>query len=144
MGASALPDRGEEPPSSRIPAAPVSGGDTRRRLGRGDAPKRELDEALQSAGLDPRARDERISLPVPTWSIESWLLALSGREDIDEKRDPGGNRTWKLVFEQDIGDEEGRSLAIAAETFRSALSDSGELSLPSLTDGRDEMNRITG
>lgn len=93
------------------------------------ARKRELDDALRKADLDARTDDERIAVPVPTWSIETWLLALLGGDDIDERQ------SLKAIFERKYD-----SSAIR-EAIR-AWPQVDSLGLPSLVDGQDEMSRI--
>ena len=101
--------------------------------------KAEMDEALRETGKPVREPSEAISLPVPTWSIENWLLALLGEPRIDEGRDSAIlGAQWKHVFEQKYGDTEGEALKTAA----SAWSETGRDLLPSLADGREEFKRI--
>jgi hypothetical protein len=38
-----------------------------------------LDAALRQAELPPRTDDERIALWIPKWHIETWVVALLGR-----------------------------------------------------------------
>src|SRR5690606_23515650 len=46
--------------------------------------KLELDQELQFEELEPRQAGERIATPVPSWSIETWLLALLGDAELPE------------------------------------------------------------
>ncbi len=46
--------------------------DVNRRIG-------QFDEALAAAGLQSRTATEKIVHLIPKWSIETWILALSGR-----------------------------------------------------------------
>src|SRR5436190_2155568 len=43
--------------------------------------KTELDDCLRSERLEVRQAAERIAAPVPTWSIETWILALLGEKN---------------------------------------------------------------
>lgn len=100
--------------------------------------KEELDTALIAAGLEPRSDEEAIATPVPSWSIESWLLDLLGRPGVNEAQvDPADDLPWKIRFERDHGEEERDALRAAAEAFST-----GGSPLPSLTDGRTELARI--
>lgn len=47
----------------------------------------EMDAVLDATGLAKRAAGERVALPFPQWSVESWLLALLGHEAGEEKAD---------------------------------------------------------
>ena len=93
---------------------------------------------LEKAGLDSfvkRKPDELIATPVPTWSIETWLLALLGDDTIDE------TGSQKQEFEKRYpGKAERQALREAAQAWRART---GQVpSVPSLSDGRAEMNRI--
>jgi hypothetical protein len=94
--------------------------------------------ASKKADLDsacPRQEDERIAIPVPTWSIETWLLALLGDDTIDE------TASRKREFEDRYpGKEERQALRDAAQAWRSRADQVP--SVPSLADGKTEMNRI--
>jgi len=46
----------------------------------------ELDQACRSSGIEPRAKDEKVAIFVPTWNIETWLAYLSGLEEVDESK----------------------------------------------------------
>jgi hypothetical protein len=102
-----------------------------------DVRKAELEEALRLASMQPRQAHERIATPVPTWSIENWLLDLLEHADINEDKGPDGARTWKQVFERTYGFEEARALTDAVQAWSSA-----EIRLASLGDGRAELSRI--
>ena len=49
-----------------------------------DQRSRALTTALQKADLKPRGKDERIVHWIPRWSIETWGLALTGRNADEE------------------------------------------------------------
>jgi hypothetical protein len=96
--------------------------------------KAELDICLQDQGMNPRQVDERIAIPVPTWSIETWLLALLG-ESVDEAT------SQKREFERRYPSKEERTgVRDAAQAWR--VRASGIPSVPSLADSRIEMRRI--
>lgn len=95
-----------------------------------------MDEALEAEGKSARQESEAIALPVPTWSIENWLLALLDEPDIDEAKTSEAHKlAWKIVYEQKYGDGEGEALKKAASGWSSDR-------LPSLSDGRQEVDRI--
>jgi hypothetical protein len=98
------------------------------------ARKTELDKALREAGLDSRSESERIATPVPTWSIETWLLALAGDATINE------DESYKQLFEQRFRGNEGQALRNAALAWRTWADQVS--SVPSLGDGKSEMSRI--
>lgn len=85
--------------------------------------------------LAPRERAERIATPVPTWSIETWLLALLGDDTVDEtaSRKPDFERRY-------LGRDEGQAIQNAAQSWRSRADRIP--SVPSLADGKTEMKRI--
>lgn len=95
--------------------------------------KADLDSALREAGLDPRQPDERIATPVPTWSIETWLLALLGDTTVDE------TISRKHDFRY-TGKQEGQALRDAAQAWRSRVDHVP--SVQSLADGNAEMSRL--
>lgn len=95
--------------------------------------KSDLDDALREAAIEKRGADQRISTPVPTWSIETWLLVLLGEEDVDE------SSSFKEQFEKRYGGkDEGRAIRSAAKEWRTASAPSA----PSLEDGREELQRL--
>ncbi|MEW6212761.1 MAG: hypothetical protein AB1631_30830 [Acidobacteriota bacterium] len=97
--------------------------------------KADLDDALRESGLNPRQKDERIATPVPTWSIETWMLALLGDHTVDE------SVSRKQDFEHRYpGREERQALRDAAQAWRDEADRIPPL--PSLADGKSEMNRI--
>ncbi len=94
--------------------------------------KQQLDQALEDAGLDVRQADEGIATPVPTRNIETWLLALQNGADLDETSD------YKHRFEREHRDHERSVLRKAATAWK----DVDQTSLPSLRDGKAEMQSI--
>jgi hypothetical protein len=93
--------------------------------------KRDLDIALDS----PRHEDERIANLVPTWSIETWLLALLEHSDIDE------TSSRKQDFERHYpGKQERQGIRDAAQVWRSRAHRIP--TVPSLADSKTEMKRI--
>lgn len=83
----------------------------------------------------PRRDDESIAIPVPTWSIETWILALLGDESIEE------DASRKLDFEKRYpGRAEGQALRDAARAWRHKANSIP--SVPSLADGNTELSRI--
>ena len=96
--------------------------------------KRELDEELQSEGMIPRQADERIATPVSTWSIETWLLTLSGTEAVTE------DASKKKEYETEYQSREKTAIANAAGHWLE-MSDFVD-SIPSIVDGRVELHRI--
>ncbi len=94
--------------------------------------KQQLDNALKSAGLLPRAVGERIATPVPARNIETWLLTLLGYLNLDEARD------YKATFERTHAARESDALRSAANAWGQI----GDASPASLKDGRCELDRI--
>lgn len=70
----------------------------------------EMDARLQQSGLTPRAAVERIALPFPQWSIESWLLLLLGEPAAEVQED-------KRAFEQRFGDATAVHVKAAARVW---------------------------
>lgn len=93
--------------------------------------RKELAAALGSAGLAPVGAKERIALCIPTWSIETWLLALTGDTSVDEAR--SCKREWNRV-----PDAKRR----AREAVGIWLTPGISISLPSLRDGFRELDRL--
>lgn len=109
-----------------------------------EATKRDLDESLDEEGIPRRQSDEHIATPVPTWSIESWLLTLLGHDGIDESKGReknGALETYKLKFERIYPKTaEKKALRNAAVAWSESVI--APVSLPSLLDGADEMRRL--
>lgn len=99
-----------------------------------DGRKAELDQELQSNNLASREQQELIVTPVPTWSIETWLLALLG-DDVS-----GEHESLKNQFEHRYRSRDKTILHDAANTWRTNP-DAGS-DLGSLVDGRQEFQRI--
>ncbi len=95
--------------------------------------KRELEAELDNAGVRRRESNERIATPVPTWSIETWLLALLGEEAIGEAE------PLKERFEHRYPQEK-ESIKKAAQRWCDDPTSGGLL--PSLDDGRAELARL--
>lgn len=45
----------------------------------------ELNCACEAQGIEPRQKDDRVAIVVPTWNVETWLAYLEG-SDVDEQR----------------------------------------------------------
>lgn len=97
--------------------------------------KADLDSALRDAGLEPRQKGERLATPVPTWSIETWLLALLGDDTVGE------TEKQKQNFENHYPGKKDRQALRAAAQAWSSKADKVP-SVPSLADGKAEMKRI--
>ena len=95
--------------------------------------KNELDNALSEHGMPRRQPDEQIANPVPTWSIETWLLQLLGAKGLSEAN------SHKAQFDSDFCWDEKAALRSAAEAWVARKSES---ELPSLQDGRQEIERL--
>lgn len=100
---------------------------------------RQLDQKLTEERLPTREGAERITVFVPTWSMETWELWLCGARDLDEERD------FRRQFQkaQDRGEA---SAKVAAEAWFRILSADEEAierrKLPSLAAGRMEIGRL--
>jgi len=97
------------------------------------ARKGELDDELAANGHAKRGASERISTPVPTWSIETWLLQLLGEDALSE------DKSYKTRFPPVRRKE--------AEAIRAAVgawpgSGAGTGLPPSLADGCVEIARL--
>lgn len=98
----------------------------------------EVDEALVAAGQAKRAMNERIALPVPTWSVETWLLHLLGAPQVDQnQRPPAGGAMWKERFEHQFGASEGQAAKQAAANWPNFPTE-----LPSLDQAVIELRRL--
>jgi len=97
-----------------------------------DARKQELEEQLPADGQAQRQPDERIATPVPTWSIETWLLSLLGAKGLDE----GTSR--KNDFKAKFGRREKQAIRDAVAAWSTTMG----AELPSLRDGRRELSRL--
>jgi len=97
-----------------------------------DTRKQQLDQALQGAGLAVRKANEKIATPVPARNIETWLLALLGIADLNETED------YKRLFENEHSSEE----SSVGQRAASAWNDFDDTALPSLRDGKAEIQRI--
>jgi hypothetical protein len=93
--------------------------------------KVELEEELDSHGLERRSPSERIATPVPTWSIETWLLFLNGHNVVE---------TESLVkeYESHYRDEEELAIRNAADAWVERTNRDPN----SLQDGKLEMGRL--
>ncbi len=97
--------------------------------------KKELADRLAAAGLPDRGPAEAICLPVPTWSIETWLLMLVGEALPTDAEAVSLKHQWERSFTG----KERHAMDTAAGAFTSGAC-SGEP--PSLTDGRAELARL--
>jgi hypothetical protein len=96
--------------------------------------KIQLNSALRQKGLQIRQNDERIATPVPTWCIETWLLALHENRHVDE------DDSVKNEFNARHRMNEKSVLVLAAQKWRD--DPFAGSSLPSLMDGRSEISRL--
>lgn len=89
-----------------------------------------MDTALDEAGLSRRESDERVALPFPQWSIESWLLVLLGDEAAESKDD-------KARYETRYG------RPVDASTIKAAVGAwCGEICSASMSSATDELARL--
>ncbi len=95
------------------------------------ARKSHFDGELRNSGLATRDAQEPITLWVPTWSIETWVLALLGLEGIEE------TEKTKTKFREGFSDVRD-ALRQATEAWTSEKGNH----LNSLVDGRVELKRI--
>ncbi len=88
----------------------------------------ELAASLALAGESPRSATERIALCIPTWHIETWLLALDGLSGLSE------SVKLKEQFEALNPQPDLASLAVRFFTLTPAL--------PSIVHARTELQRV--
>jgi len=100
-----------------------------------EARKRELDAQLVANGLEPRLPGERIALPVPTWSIETWLLALLGDDGVRE------DAPLKEHFQRRHRGHVHEAIGSAVKAWNEGTAAAS--SLPSLRDGVSELARLS-
>lgn len=96
--------------------------------------KRELDDELVADGQNRRGDTEPIATPVPTWSIETWLLFLQGERGLTE------DTSYKTAFPSTTKSE-GQAIQEAAGAWPGP--EAADRLLPSLADGRDEIERLS-
>jgi hypothetical protein len=96
--------------------------------------KAEFDNALKEAGLEARQLGEIIATPIPTWSIETWLLALLGDNETDE------SKSGKFAFENAYRRNEREALRSAVMEWHSRCAVA--VRVPSLMDGKMEIERL--
>jgi hypothetical protein len=101
-----------------------------------DARKRELDEQLLTKELSPRQARERIATPVPTWSIETWLLALLGETGLHE------GEPVKAELARRHGERSEEAIGAAVRAWNQGAAAASEL--PSLRDALIELARLSG
>lgn len=104
------------------------------------ARKIQLADALSNHGIPNRAKDERIVIAVPTWSIETWLGSFNGHPDLDE-RTKYKRASWFPNERKDL------TLWIrrAADSFVDLLkkTTTKESFLPSIQDAAMEFQRLS-
>lgn len=99
--------------------------------------KRELAEALESAGVAPRRESERIATSVPTWSIKTWIAFLCGLEGVHERAPYKDDATFKAA------ERRGEATpSKAASVYLQGPSPDETQRVPSLADGRAEIARL--
>lgn len=104
------------------------------------ARKSELDRRLRDSGAQSRATAERAAILVPTWSIETWLLHLTGLAEPLETEQVKRGHAPSPTFATALGaltEAENRHVTDAAAAFVTLPT-----TLPSLLDGRDEARRV--
>lgn len=99
-----------------------------------DVRKRELDAQLMVEELAPRQAQERIATPVPTWSIETWLLALIDGTELDE------GEPYKAELSRRHGERSSAVIAAAVRAWGEGGASAAALS--SLRDGMNELGRL--
>jgi len=96
--------------------------------------KAEFDTALREAGFEARQSGEKIATPIPTWSIETWLLALLGDDETDE------SKSGKLAFENEYRRNEREALRSSVTGWHGRCAVA--VRVPSLMDGKAEIERV--
>lgn len=95
----------------------------------------ELDARLDEAGAPRRGPAEPVAVFIPTWSIETWLAHLAGREGVDESRPLKDDVRFHALWSD--GAAESTTLEAAVEGWGLTLSP-----LPSLLAARSEAPRV--
>jgi hypothetical protein len=97
--------------------------------------RRQVDDALAQAGAPRLSEDEKIAVLVPCRAIETWLLWLSGRRDLDEEQ------PFKHAWERELAACR-VSFEAAARVFAEGPStDEGQV-LPALAQARTDLARV--
>lgn len=97
--------------------------------------KAELAAELAAISAPPRGEEEAIAILVPTWSIETWLALLCGREGVGETESLKEHPDFRDLWQDGTAEAKTRSTAVQA--WR------GEIApLPSLADGYLEAERV--
>ena len=100
-----------------------------------EATKRDFDLALSEVPYDRRGNAERIANLIPTWSVETWLLALLGITPIDE------TASRKTEFERRYrGKSESEAICEAAGAWEARANRIPAIA--SLVDSKIEMHRV--
>jgi hypothetical protein len=102
--------------------------------------RRAMESSLEHAGMEPRSREDRVALEIPTWSIETWLGGLNGETDLDET-----TRYKHAAWLPDRSQSRVRTESIrsAADRFVELLASRGEIpELPALAAGLEEFRRF--
>jgi hypothetical protein len=102
------------------------------------ARKQQLSEALAGAGHEARGEGERIPICIPTWSIETWFAWLCGLDGVDEATQYNDKSDLKSAQQR-----KDASPTKAAEAWRSGPRAGEADRVPSLHDGRHEMERLS-
>ncbi|MCK5688221.1 hypothetical protein KAI87_03070 [Myxococcota bacterium] len=99
-----------------------------------DARKKAFDQKLQEENLNKRADDEAIANLVPTWSIETWLLALLDEKNVAEKE------SQKENFTDRFSRKETAEIKNAVKKWKDFVTT--EVAPSSLKDGHLEMQKL--
>lgn len=91
--------------------------------------KESLQAELATSGQAPKRPEERVALCIPTWSIETWLLALRGTPALSEGRS----------YKADYREADRREPGLAGRLW---CEQEGACALPSCLDARIELNRL--
>lgn len=99
----------------------------------------ELEKTLAEGGLEKRRKGERIAIEAPTWSIETWIGHLSGKQGLSE------TESYKHASWLRERREKTQRIKDAAERFSILLSqEDWTAEFPSLTEGLSELERLRG
>ena len=95
-----------------------------------------VDAVLKESGLTPRSAERRLSVCVPSRTIETWDLWFLGTRDVDEKTD------YKPLFRNRWRDDSNASRRASEAWFEPVDGAAEAERLPALVHARSELQRL--